>query len=60
MMGSSEVRRLRISAGLTQQDLADLMGVTQVTVARWESGVRAITVAHERLMRMIVQQRSPE
>jgi len=29
---------LRINAGLTQQDVADRLGVTRQTVAKWENG----------------------
>lgn len=32
------IRDLRIKAGLTQQQLADVVGVDRVAVARWESG----------------------
>ncbi|MFJ2847013.1 helix-turn-helix transcriptional regulator [Streptomyces griseofuscus] len=30
--------QLRLAAGLTQQDIADAVGVKRVAVARWESG----------------------
>jgi transcriptional regulator with XRE-family HTH domain len=35
---SEEVRRIRGSMKLTQAELADLLGVTQATVSRWEAG----------------------
>ena len=38
------VRHARSSAGLSQQQLADRVGVTQSEVARWESGGRAIAL----------------
>ena len=36
----SLIREQREHAGLTQQDLADTLGVTQTAVSYWESGVR--------------------
>jgi transcriptional regulator with XRE-family HTH domain len=30
----------RLAAGLTQQELADRLGVAQTVIARWESGTR--------------------
>lgn len=33
-------KALRIAAGLTQADVAGSIGVTRVTVSRWETGVR--------------------
>lgn len=37
------IRRRRIEAGLTQEDLADTLGVSSVTLGRWETGARKIT-----------------
>lgn len=33
-----ELRALRVGAGMTQQDLATKLGVTNISVSRWESG----------------------
>ena len=33
-----ELRGLRMGAGLTQQQLADILGVTHISVSRWETG----------------------
>ena len=34
----NQFKALRISAGLTQKELADKLGVSQVSVWQWESG----------------------
>lgn len=38
------IKLMRIKSGLTQSQLAKAIGVTQSTIARWESGNRPITV----------------
>lgn len=35
-----EARQLRKTAGLTQRQVADVVGVAGATVCRWESGLR--------------------
>lgn len=37
---AENIKRGRLALGLTQLQLADLIGVRQATVARWESGDR--------------------
>lgn len=37
-MNANDIRSLRKGAGMTQKDLADKLGVTNVTVSRWEKG----------------------
>ena len=39
-------RALREDAGLSQQDVADVCGVTRAAVSRWESGERGVDAAH--------------
>lgn len=36
----SPIRAARIAAGMTQQQLADALGISQVSVTRWETGER--------------------
>jgi len=36
-MTSAEIKKRREEKGLTQEDLAKLIGVSRVTVARWET-----------------------
>lgn len=40
---ATRIKRLRRARSLTQEDLADLLNVTRVSVARWESGQRSPT-----------------
>lgn len=39
-------RSLRRKAGITQQQVADAIGVTREAVSRWESGVRSPREPH--------------
>jgi DNA-binding transcriptional regulator YiaG len=38
MYTSDSIHALRTSLGLTMKDFADLIGTTESTVSRWESG----------------------
>lgn len=38
--GDSPIAKARLAAGLTQEQLAARMGITQQTVANWERGAR--------------------
>src|SRR5579859_1056531 len=40
MQGNEHLRKLRIGRNWRQQDLADQMGVTVVTIQRWERGIQ--------------------
>lgn len=54
LLGDVEVRFLRKAARLTQQKLADLLGVDRVTVARWETGEVAVPPTASPAIRMIL------
>jgi DNA-binding transcriptional regulator YiaG len=47
------VRRIRHGLQLTQAALARVLGVTRVTVARWEGGVYAIPEPTARLLQRV-------
>ncbi len=40
MSFQDDVKTIRKQLGMTQQQLADILGVGRVSVARWETGVR--------------------
>ncbi len=48
-------RYLRRYMGLTQQELADRMGITRVTVARWEGGEEPISPQNDYVLRGIAR-----
>jgi len=58
-MRARDVQRIRRRLGLTQADFAVLLGVTRVTVARWETGTVAVTEPMAKLIRMVAESRSP-
>jgi transcriptional regulator with XRE-family HTH domain len=41
MKGGELIREARKRAGLSQRDLAELLGTTQAVIARWETGRRS-------------------
>lgn len=40
----SKIKRLRLDKGITQKQMADLMGVSQTAIALWENGNRSISI----------------
>ena len=55
-----DVKALRLAAELTQEDLAERMGVSQSTVAQWESGRRTPNDAYMALLGQILGQKQPQ
>ena len=53
----SELKVLRARMGLTQAALAELLGVTWSTVARWETGQRRIPLIAVRLLECLRRER---
>ena len=47
------LRELREATGLSQSDVAKLVGVTVSTVSRWEQGKNPPTQAHQRKLARI-------
>jgi DNA-binding transcriptional regulator YiaG len=50
---------MRRRLGLTQAQFAALLGVTRVTVARWEVGTVAVPEPMAKLIRMVVESQPP-
>jgi DNA-binding transcriptional regulator YiaG len=51
------IQELRRRLGLTQQQLADELGVRQQTVSEWETGVYRPRGASARMLRVVAEQR---
>ena len=58
-MIADEVKRIRKRLGLTQAELAKELGVTRVSVARWEIGMYAVPEMAARLLERLVRERRP-
>lgn len=41
-----KIKTIRLARNLTQQELADRMGLKRNTISQWESGMRKISVEH--------------
>ena len=57
-MTGEEVKQLRRQLGLTQEQLAEVVGVTANSVARWERGELGIRESAARLMLLLKEQRT--
>lgn len=38
MLTAEKIKKTRLKIGLSQQQLADLMGISKITISRWERG----------------------
>jgi DNA-binding transcriptional regulator YiaG len=50
-----QIRTLRKTFGITQQELADMIAGTQVTIARWETGVSRPTGAYQKALKELAE-----
>jgi len=53
LLSSNEIRSLRERIGLTQAELAQLLGLGQNTLSRWEAGRNVQSVAMDYLLRLV-------
>jgi len=56
-MTPTALKRVREALGLTQQGLAESLGVTKGAVSRWEAGLRGIPEPAARLAERLVKER---
>ena len=55
LMSPRQIRKIREVLKLTQQEMADSIGATQVSVARWETGVNAPRGANLKALKELAQ-----
>jgi putative transcriptional regulator len=53
VLTGKKIRFLRKNMGLTARRLADIMGINNATVSRWENGQQTIKETHDRLLRLV-------
>jgi len=53
---SKQIKSLRRVIGVTQQQLANMIGATQVTIARYETDVSRPTGAYLKLLKILLEQ----
>ena len=56
-MDNQDIKGLRKKLGMTQQELADKIGVDRVTVARWEAGEKKPSNLARRQLQRLQQQK---
>jgi putative zinc finger/helix-turn-helix YgiT family protein len=56
---AAEIRFLRKFVGFSSADFAEVMGVDNATVSRWENGIRAMGATADRLVRMLAMTHEP-
>jgi len=49
------VKKVRKQLDLTSQQLADMLGVSQSTIVRWESGERLMRESNLRLLKIVAE-----
>ncbi len=54
---SNQVREIRKSFGMTQQEFADEVGVHRTTIARWETGVSPVGLLESNAIRRFLERR---
>lgn len=52
-MTPAEIRAARKRLGLSQEGLAERMGVSRSLVEKWEIGLRKISASHAKLLRFL-------
>jgi putative zinc finger/helix-turn-helix YgiT family protein len=52
LLSPSQIRRNRETLGMTQRELASLLGIAEATISRWETGAQIQQRALDRLMRL--------
>lgn len=55
-----QLRRYRIMNGMTQADFADLIGVSQATLSRWENGSQAPDIKMRRKVHDLIFRKQPK
>jgi transcriptional regulator with XRE-family HTH domain len=58
-MTGAALQRIRRRLGWTQQQLANAVGVTRNTVARWERDELGMRATAERVIRLVAEQHAP-
>jgi DNA-binding transcriptional regulator YiaG len=58
-MTPAEVKTCRNELGLTQAQLADRLGITRNTVARWEMGMHPVSAPIELLLKTLAAAAPP-
>src|SRR5690348_12248254 len=54
-MTPKQIKDLRASLNLTQQQLADIIGAQRVTVARWETGANVPRGVYRRMLEFLAK-----
>ena len=55
VLAPAEIKRIRESYGMTRADFAQVTGLGEATLGRWENGVIIQTLANDRYIRLLAQ-----